>query len=52
MGISKNFLNVSVDFLCNYKKNFFPGHFEYKLENQKMYTEKYSFYHFTGSETC
>ena len=38
LGISKNFRNVSVDFLCNYKKDLFSGHFVYKLENEEVNT--------------
>ena len=25
-----------VDFLCSYKKDLFPGHFMYKLENKEV----------------
>ena len=38
-GILKNVCNVSADFLCNYKKDIFSGHFVYKLENEEIYTE-------------
>ena len=43
LGISKNFRNVSVAFLCNYKKDLFSGHFVYKLENEETYTEQVFF---------
>ena len=43
LGIWKNFHNVSVEFLCNYKKDFFSGHFLYKLENEQAYTEQICF---------
>ena len=39
LGILKNVCNVSADFLCNYKKDIFFGHFVYKLENEEIYTE-------------
>ena len=41
--ISKNFCNVSVGFLCNYKKDLFSGHFAYKLEIEEIYTEQIFF---------
>ena len=43
LGISKNFRNVSVAFLCNYKKDLFSGHFVYKLENEEVNTEQIFF---------
>ena len=43
LRVSKNFRNVSLDFLCKYKKDLFPGHFVYKLENEEIYTEQIFF---------
>ena len=43
LEISKNFCNVSADFLCNYKKDLIFGHFVYKLENEEIYTEQIFF---------
>ena len=43
-GISKIFCNVSVNFLCNYKKDFFSRHFVYNLENEEIYTEQNSLF--------
>ena len=43
LGILKNFRDVSVDFLCNYEKDLFSGHFVYKLENEEIYTEQIFF---------
>ena len=43
LGILKNFHNVSVNFLCNYKKDLFSGHSVYKLENEEIYTEQIFF---------
>ena len=43
LGISKNFRNVSVAFLCNYKEDLFSGHFVYKLENEEVYIEQVFF---------
>ena len=40
LRISKNFRNVSVDFLCSYKKFLFSRHFIHKLENEEIYTEQ------------
>ena len=43
LGISKNFRNISVDFLCNYRKDLFSRHFVYKLENEEINTEQIFF---------
>ena len=43
LGISKDFCNVSVNFLGNYKKGLFSGNFVYKLENEEIYTEQIFF---------
>ena len=39
LGISKNFRNIAVDFLCNYRKDLFSRHFVHKLENEEIDTE-------------
>ena len=43
LGMLKNFCNVSVDFLCNYKNDLFSGHSVHKLENKEIYTEQIFF---------
>ena len=43
LRILKNFRNFTVNFLRNYKKELFSGHFVYKLENEEIYSEQIFF---------